>query len=151
MFEISPPFLQRSTPAISLFDPQPSFQTYKYLSIIYKHKSHTKYKDLLMGGSYACQCPTTGYITYCSCGCNTCGDPCSVCPTWYWWLVGVGALVGIIIAVAAIIVRRRRRLRRQQNIIEINLNPNGQTPAYYQNQQYPQNGQNNLNANMNRK
>jgi hypothetical protein len=65
--------------------------------------------------------------------------------------VGVGALVGIIIAVAAIIVRRRRRLRRQQNIIEINLNPNGQTPAYYQNQQYPQNGQNNLNANMNRK
>jgi hypothetical protein len=104
-----------------------------------------------MGGSYACQCPTTGYITYCSCGCNTCGDPCSVCPTWYWWLVGVGALVGIIIAVAAIIVRRRRRLRRQQNIIEINLNPNGQTPVYYQNQQYPQNGQNNQNVNINRK
>lgn len=97
-----------------------------------------------MGTTYACQCPTTGYITYCSCGCNTCGDPCAACPTWYWWVVGAGVLVGIIIAIIAVRVRRQRRRQMQNRAIEINLNPNSQYPVYVQNPQnaqYPPNAQ----------
>lgn len=83
---------------------------------------------ILMGTTYACTCPLTGEITYCSCGCNTCEYPCSDCPIWYWIVLGVGVFLGIVLGIIGFYVRRKRRLRAQNRSIEINLNPNVQAP-----------------------
>lgn len=75
-----------------------------------------------MGTTYTCTCEATGNYEYCSCGCNTCQDLCSTCPTWYWFVLGAGVLLGIILGIIGF-MRRRRNRRLMNKPLTINLNP----------------------------
>lgn len=92
-----------------------------------------------MGTTYTCTCEATGNYEYCSCGCNTCGNLCSICPTWYWFVLGAGVLLGIILGIIGF-MRRRRRRQLMNKPLTINLNPVQVGPAqpYQQPQQFQQ-------------
>lgn len=74
-----------------------------------------------MGTTYTCTCEYTGNYEYCSCGCNTCQDLCSACPTWYWFVLGAGVLLGIFLGIIGFL-RRRRQRRLRNKPLTINLN-----------------------------